>query len=97
MGSRIYLSDVSPWWTMEKQLAALAEVLSGATVFRDDLDRRQKRGHSAKDLPKRAAMLRVTTRPVVGETIYVASAAVLRGPRMTFWRCWRRPRRAARL
>jgi len=77
MSTRAYLSDVSPWWTMERQEAALADVLPGATVFRDELDARARRGHSVASLTARAAMLRPTGRQLAGETIHVASLAVL--------------------
>ncbi len=73
----VYLSDVSPWWTIERQETALADVLPKATVFRDLLGVRARRGHSANDLVQRGMMLRPTTRRDKGVEIHVASLAVL--------------------
>jgi hypothetical protein len=73
---KAYLSEVSPWWTMERQETALADVLLGARVFRDVLDVRACRSHQPASLVQRAAMLRTTTRGG-SETIHVASLAVL--------------------
>ncbi len=76
MKARVYLSEISPWWTIERQREALAEVIPGAVVFTDLLDRGQKRRHPVTDLPKRAVMLRVSTR-TNGATLHIASLATL--------------------
>ena len=73
---KAYLSDISPWWTMERQEAVLADVLPGCRVFRDVLDVRACRAHQPSSLVQRAAMLRTTTRGG-SETIHVASLSVL--------------------
>jgi hypothetical protein len=77
MAILVYMSDVSPWWTMDRQEATLADVLPGATVFRDALDRRQRRAHTPDSLVQRAMMLRSTARSQNNEVIHVASLAVL--------------------
>ena len=77
MRTRIYISEINPWWTIERQEAALADVMKGATVFIDRLDPRQRRAHRAEALDQRAVMLRPSTRHGSPERFYVASLAVL--------------------
>ena len=76
MSIKVYLSNISPLWPIERQEAALCDVLTGATVFREILPTRDRRAHRPAALIKRNEMLRVTRRPA-GETIYLASLAVL--------------------
>lgn len=72
-----YLSEVSPWWSLDRQRQVLAERLTGAIVFVDELDRRERRAHQVASLVQRAQMLRPTARKGRGEAIHVASLAVL--------------------
>ncbi len=77
MSKCAYLSDISPWWTMERQETALADVLPGATIYRDHLDARARRAHDPASLQARAGLLRPTQALARDETIYVASLAIL--------------------
>lgn len=77
MSKSVYLSNLSRWWSFERQEAALADVLPDATIYRDELDVCARRRHTPIDLLRRAAMLRVTTRRSNGGEIYVASLAPL--------------------
>jgi hypothetical protein len=72
----VYMSEISPYWTFERQKAALASVLPADRVFTDALDRKARRGHSAVELVERGQMLRPTRR-LRGEVVHVASYAVL--------------------
>jgi hypothetical protein len=76
MPERAYISDASPWWDVARQEAALADVIAGgATVFRDLIDR--------------GKLLRVTTRPVRDETIFVAALPCLSQDELDFRACLR--------
>jgi hypothetical protein len=77
MSERIYMSNISPYWTFERQEAVLGPRSPGATVFRDELDKKTRRGHSPAALVERGQMLRVTRRPDPEEVVRVASYAVL--------------------
>ena len=77
MRLRVYLSEVTPWWTIERQQEALGDALKGATTFTDLLDHKQRRAHRAESLASRATMLRHSTRPIKGQQFLVASYAVL--------------------
>ena len=77
MTVKVYLSEVSAFWTFERQEAVLAAVLPGAKVFRDVLDRRVRRAQSPASLLDREKLLRSTSSPDLDETVYVASLAVL--------------------
>ncbi len=73
---RIYLSNISVAWPIERQEALLDERLLGwrtLTAFRDVLDARLRQGHSAANLVERAMLLRPTSR-ARRETIAVAAA-----------------------
>ena len=80
MAYKAYLSEIAPWWTIERQ----EELLSGAVpgwppgvgVFIDRLTVRQRRAHQVDALTQRTSMLRPTSRASMGK-IYVASLAVL--------------------
>lgn len=80
MINRAYLSNLSPRWPFDKQEAALRAALEGwpkgVTVLRDDLDARARRAHNTASLAARESLLRPSQRKD-GETIYVASLAVL--------------------
>lgn len=77
MTQRVYLNDIVPWWPIERQEAALSDVMATAVVFQDLLSRRQRQGHSAADLVQRAQMLRPTNHVPRGEVIHVATLAIL--------------------
>ena len=81
MSERAYLSNLSPLWPAARQEALLREAFpawpKGVTVFRDDIDARDRRGHSTELLVKRSEMLRGTTRKGHTERITLASLAVL--------------------
>ena len=81
MSERAYLSNLSPLWPAARQEALLLEAFpawpKGVTVFRDDIDARDRRGHSTELLVKRSEMLRGTTRKGHTERITLASLAVL--------------------
>jgi hypothetical protein len=74
---RVYLSDAAPWHTIESQMAALADVLPGATVFTDELGIRGRRAMKPELLVRRASMLRGTKRQDRSEVIWVAALPVL--------------------
>lgn len=79
MVDRIYISNISPLWSEDRQEALLREAIpsypNGATVYDDILTPRERRAHKAPSLVNRDQMLRPTSarRPA---TIYVASLAV---------------------
>jgi hypothetical protein len=79
MINRTYTSNLSPRWPFNKQ-EALFRTLDGwpmgYTALRDDLDVRARRAHKTSTLVGRASLLRPSRRSD-GETIYVASLAVL--------------------
>ena len=77
MSRRVYMSEVSPYWPIERQRLALAAVLDGADIFVDRLDRHQRRAHQAASLVERERMTRQTSRRTTGEQVHVASLAVL--------------------
>ena len=80
MAVRAYISNIAPGWPVARQEAMLADWVPGwpnVTVFRDILDARTRQAHQSVDLVNRAAMLRPIGRQREGETIYVASLAVL--------------------
>lgn len=74
---RRYLSEISSWWSIERQEAALGDLPSGAIVFIDRLDTRQRRAHQSASLLQRTECLRPTKRPARDEVIRVASPDVL--------------------
>jgi hypothetical protein len=81
MSERAYLSNISRLWSINKQEALLRVAFpgwpNGVTVFRDDLQERDRRGRHPVALEARSAMLRSSTRRVEAERITVASLAVL--------------------
>jgi hypothetical protein len=79
MINRTYTSNLSPRWPFDKQEALLRTLdgwPKGYAALRDDLDVRARRAHKAASLVGRASLLRPSRRSD-GETIYVASLAVL--------------------
>ena len=80
MAVRAYISNIATGWSVSRQEALLAaHIPTWPTVYlyRDILDARLRRAHSPLDLVNRATMLRATGNQRRGETIYVASLAVL--------------------
>lgn len=81
MNERVYLSNISPLWPFKRQEEMLAAAFpvwpKGVTVFRDELDARDRRGHATAVLASRASMLRPASRKAGAERITVASLAVL--------------------
>lgn len=76
--SRAYISNLSEHWTLPKQEAALAAALPpGSPIYCDRLSTARRKARVPADLIQRASMLRRTKREPAGETIYVASLAVL--------------------
>lgn len=67
MAAHVYMSEISPYWTITRQEATLAAVMPGARVFRD----------AAADLADRARMLLPTSRTDPTEVVHVASLSVL--------------------
>jgi hypothetical protein len=61
---------------LERQRAALANALPGARVYVDELDPRDRQGHSVAALGQRKVLLRTTSRPAP-LTITVAALSVL--------------------
>jgi len=79
MTARIYISNICPAWPIERQQAAIAAELpdwSGARVFRDDLDPKQRQAHRDTSLVERGNMLRRAGRPRGGEAIYAVAACL---------------------
>lgn len=79
MAARIYISNIRPTWPIAAQEAALDIGVPDwrkAGIYRDVLPPRSRQAHGAADLIERASMLRPTRRGG-GETVYVASLAVL--------------------
>ena len=78
---RAYLSNLSPLWPWEKQEDLLRQEVpawpKGVTVYRDDLDARQRRGRSQDALAARSNLLRTTTRRRADDVILLPSLAVL--------------------
>jgi hypothetical protein len=76
----VYISNVFPWWTIERQKAILASAVPGwpsdVAVFEDDINTRQRRNREVDRLTDRSEMLRPTSRKEP-DTIYLASLAVL--------------------
>lgn len=81
MNERSYTSNISPLWPIKRQEALLKEAFPGwprgVTTFHDEIEARDRRGHSPALLGKRTEMLRPTTRKGSTERITVASLAVL--------------------
>ena len=77
MSTRVYLSNVWPWLSIEAQRKALGEVIGGAEVFMDRLDARERQAHQITSLVERNRMTRRTSRRRDGEEVHVASLAVL--------------------
>lgn len=71
-----YLSDMSPWWTMERQEEALAAFLPSCKVYRDVLPMSDQNSHCPEALAERSLMLNPSTMQE-GVTVHVASMAVL--------------------
>ena len=75
MTKRVYLSNISPRWTIKRQelllRAALPDYPKGVTVFHDELDRHQRQSHLSANLVQRAEMLKKTRRKAP-EDIYLA-------------------------
>ena len=76
--SRVYISNISKLWPVERQREVLANAEGTAklSVYEDKLTRRGLQARTPDLLEERADMLRPTSRKT-GETIYVASLAVL--------------------
>lgn len=76
MAHAVYMSEADAWWTLDRQRAALANALPGARVYVDEMDARDRQGHSVAALRQRQLLVRTTTR-AVPFTVTVASLAVL--------------------
>lgn len=81
MTARAYLSNLSKLWPLERQEALHAERTPGwpddVTVYRDKLGPTLLKAHAPSSLADWANLLRPTSRRPNGETIYLASLAVL--------------------
>ncbi len=77
---KAYISNIFPWWTVERQIAVLSATVpnwpTDVAVFEDQLNRFQRRTRDVSNLIDRAKMLRPTI-PKEPDIIYVASLAVL--------------------
>jgi hypothetical protein len=78
MAGRVYMSNISKLWPLDRQKAILKAIPGFAQipVYQDNLTRRGLQARSPDLLEERATMLRPTSRRAA-ETIYVASPAVL--------------------
>lgn len=90
MQVRAYLSNVmTRVWPLERQEAVLAAGVPGwpdVSIYRDRLSRGALKAHSPAALTERANLLRKTSRRT-GETIYLASLAVLAWSAEDFMAC----------
>jgi hypothetical protein len=79
MNDRVYISTISPAWTVHRQREMLAAVLAGphTPVYEDAVSVRARKAHRGTDLEERGQMLRPSGRQASGEVIHVASLSAL--------------------
>lgn len=76
---RIYMSNIAPGWSFDRQARLLDQVLPGwigGSIFRDEMTVRQRRRHIPSELTARTEALRPTTRKEPSH-LYVAVLPVI--------------------
>jgi hypothetical protein len=80
MKIKVYMSNISPLWPKERQVALLREKIEGfpksCDVREDVLSPRERRAHQVASLARRATLFRPTSRMAANEVLVFASPAV---------------------